>query len=107
VILFAAVYVLGNFLFAGDFLFPGLLPGDTSSGSEIVPGLQGVVVVTSILVIGMVLGLDWVRQKVFPMGTFAIGQGIARHKRLNYLRGIFLTGIALPILTGLIVAAVL
>jgi hypothetical protein len=105
-VVYLAVFVLANLAVASDFLFPSLLPGEASSDSETDPGLQAAFWAVIVLVIGAILGLDWVRTKAFPIGTFAIGQGIARHKRLNYLRGIFLTGIALPILTGLIVAAV-
>lgn len=52
-------------------------------------------------VILMVLAsLSW---KIFPVGTFAIGQGVQRHNRLKTIRMVALTGILLPIPVGVLV----
>lgn len=39
-----------------------------------------------------------IRRRLFPVGVFTIGQGVARQKNLNYFRGAALTAVILPII---------
>ena len=41
--------------------------------------------------------------KLFPVGIFAIGQGEQRHKRLQTIRKLILTGVLLPIPVGIVI----
>jgi hypothetical protein len=48
------------------------------------------------------VGLTLFGKKLFPTGTFAIGQGEQRHKRLKTVRGVILTSVLLPILVAIV-----
>ncbi len=60
----------------------------------------------AIMVIGAVF--LWLRRKLFPVATFAIGQGVARNKNLNYWRNVLgivvVLGLILNVVAGLLVA---
>ena len=51
----------------------------------------------------ILIGLTLFGVKLFPAGTFPIGQGEQRHKRLTYIRNLILTGVMLPIPVGILV----
>lgn len=95
--------VLGGMAVAADYFFPNLLSsGDSSSsGSELREAIGIYSVVMLIFASMWVFG--WLLKRVFPVSTFAIGQGIDRHKRLNKIRGIVLTGVFLTVPAGLLV----
>jgi hypothetical protein len=99
--LYGVVFVLWNLTMGADYLFPNLLPIESSASSESSPGVQGVVVGAFLIIITVVWLLDWLFRATFPVSTFAIGQGIERHERLNKFRVIFLTSVLLPILVTL------
>jgi hypothetical protein len=100
VILYIASFTLASLYLAFSYVFfPNELSGTTS---ESPPGSTSLflAVVFLIFVVGLVL--DWIRTKLFPMGTFAIGQGVKRSRNLNFARGVFLTAIIIPVLLELI-----
>ncbi len=98
------VYIGANLIVFADYLFfPNLLPGyrsgqppaDTSSG------LTTVFVVGAIAMIALMAALDWVFKRIFPVSTFTIGQGAKRNRNLNYVRGVVLTAVVIPVLLQL------
>lgn len=51
--------------------------------------------------------LDWLRRKLFPTSTFAIGQGVGRNKTLNFWRVAVLLALLVSVISGLIVEGLL
>jgi hypothetical protein len=101
-----ALYTLIAVLVAADFFFPDQVPGTLQPSGEATYSLYtGVFVVAILLVLLLLEGIDRVVRRVFPVATFAIGQGLDRHKHLNFVRVVVVTAIVLPILTGLLVEA--
>lgn len=103
VLLYGGVWVVGNLVVAADYLFPSLLPIESASSSETSIGQQGLVYGVLLAAFVVAWLFDWLFKKVFPVSTFAIGQGTERHKRLGTGRAIFLTGVLLPIPVGLLI----
>lgn len=102
--IYVLVFVLGTLFLAANVLLPGVLYEELEpSGSDSRPGVTSAFVALFGLAIGLCWFLDWIRGKLFPVGIFAIGQGERYLKSLNLWRVVTLTGIILPILTGLLV----
>ena len=66
-----------------------------TSGEEITTEEDALVKLLTVLIIGAVFGLGWLlnkfRSKFFPIGTFAIGQGLRRYEVLEKIRWVFLS----------------
>lgn len=86
---------------AVDYFYPDFLAGEESE--KIDTGLTGLVGVLFFLTVGVCLLLDWFRKKLFPVGTFAIGQGVDRYNRLTNIRNTILTGVVLAGVVGFVV----
>lgn len=50
------------------------------------------------------IGLNFVRDKFFPMGTFAIGQGELRHNSAEVTRSVLIAGFAVSIVTSVVLS---
>ena len=50
------------------------------------------------------IALNFVRDKFFPMGTFAIGQGELRHSSTEVIRTVLIAGFAVSIVTGVVLS---
>lgn len=97
VVVFFSAYALA----AVDYFYPDFLTGEESEKTD--TGLTGLVGVLFFLTAGACLLLDWFRKKLFPVGTFAIGQGLDRHSRLSNIRYTVLTGVVLAFVVGVLV----
>ena len=92
------VTVLASLLWVADALFPQAMPGELSYASDDnspVPTTVIVVVILAILSLGAALD-KWVIGKLFPAGTFAIGQGQQRYETLRKIRAGAITVVGLP-----------
>ena len=67
------------------------------------PDYTGLFLLIYVLVLGLLFFLDWVMRKIFPVGTFAIGQGIKRNNILGTIRGAVVTTVLLTIPIGLFI----
>ena len=100
-LLYALAFVAAFTLSAADAFFPSLVP-EGSGGSETSARDQFsfVLVVWSALLVG--LTLDVFRKLLFPIATFAIGQGAKRDKTLAGIRVAAITVVLVPTLISAI-----
>lgn len=102
-----ADYVLGFFLttiaaamalvlFAGSSHLPNANERTESDGRILT------VLIVSFLVLMLVLSLNALRNAVFPVATFAIGQGVARHNLLRSIRYVVATVVLLGLIVGIL-----
>jgi hypothetical protein len=63
--------------------------------------------ISPLLLLGLGFFLDKIKTILFPIGVFALGEGIARNKKLIFIRNLIFTGVLLPIIIGVIVNMIL
>lgn len=51
--------------------------------------------------------LQWLRSRLFPVATFAIGQGLARNKTLNFWRVVVIVGLVVGVVSSVIATGLL
>lgn len=84
-------------LMVSSLIFEGLRDALKASDAILIPFFVVAVLLTVLYLLLLLLG-----QKLFPIGTFAIGQGVRRHNRLNNIRKAILTVVLFPLLIGLL-----
>lgn len=84
--LFGCVWVLASLLL--------LVMGPSAGGTRpaTIDATSGTAIVLGAF--ALIAGLDWLRARLFPLSTFALGQGERRHRHLEMLR----VGVLLPVL---------
>lgn len=97
------ILVLVLVVAAVDYFFPSSLPIRGTSSSESISGEILVSYGGTMLIVAGVWFIGWLLKRVFPVSTFAIGQGIDRHERIGKIRAIVLTGVFLTVPAGLLV----
>lgn len=66
------------------------------------------IAVTMIGLIGaMIWGIAWSRKRFFPVGTFAIGQGLARHQYYEQVRWVVIVGFVVSVAASMIATVLL
>jgi hypothetical protein len=106
-VLYAGSWVFANLLVAADYLIPNLLPfdsasgGSTGGGSSV--GLQGLFIGGVLALVALGLLFDLLFRRAFPASTFAIGQGVDRHKRLKAVQTAVVTCVLITIPVGLLI----
>jgi len=75
------------------------------SNSENLTTLTWVVVIASILGANLLISYLWgkIRSVYFPMGAFALGQGIKRHKDKDIIRTTVIFGTLISLVTGILI----
>lgn len=102
--LYVVAYVALALAAAADYFFLDILPGEPAISSSKSDPLQAGVLVVLVAVALIVSGvLDWVLKKIFPVGTFAVGQGDKRHRTLGKVRGAIVGLLLLTIPSGFFV----
>jgi hypothetical protein len=102
--LYVVGYVLAALAAATDYFLLDILPGQpATSNSNSDPLAFGVLLVLFAAVFAICLALDWILKKIFPVGTFAVGQELKRHKTLGGVRAAVVGTILLSIPAGLFV----
>lgn len=91
----AVLAVLAMFAFSRESVMEALKKDDG-------PDYSGLFALGYVCIIGLLAGLDWIVGRLFPIATFAIGQGIRRNERLNTVRTAVVTTVLLTIPVGIL-----
>lgn len=62
------------------------------------------IALTSFAPVMVGIGLNFVRDRFFPMGTFAIGQGTLRHSKAEVVRTVWIAGLAVSTVVSVVVS---
>lgn len=67
--------------------------------------LSWVIIITAILSTNLIISYLWgkIRNLYFPMGAFAIGQGMKRHKDKEVIRTVVILGSLISLITGIFI----
>ncbi len=95
--LLAAAYFLLFYLYVGTVSAMDVSPDDAASLREV---FIAYVIILGPFVVAAVL--QWLRNTLFPVATFAIGQGVARDKTLNFWRVVVIAGLSVGVVSSLI-----
>lgn len=97
--------LLSTIVFA-FFLAIGVAEPDHSPDSPQENAREGLLIGLGLMVVGGVgWGLDWLKAKLFPMATFALGHGARRHQNREAFRRVALTtlvGLPVALLVGVV-----
>lgn len=86
------------------YIFPSLLPegfSETNRETDLTLTGLGVLIMFTLFLLAIVANKG--RKQLFPTASFAIGQSVQRYNQRAWIQRIVLTGVALPLVIGLLI----